>query len=339
MKNYAIEFQHFLKKKARENKKVIIFPENNNINLLKAISISNNLNIARCILLGHDKKIYELAKQNNITLDDSIIILDPDYIRNNYIATLLKLRKKECISKSLALELLQDNIFLAMMMLYSDHVDGMVAGISCATSDVIRSILSIFKHADRDLFISSVFFMLFPDKILIYGDCAINPEPNIEQLIKIAEQSLKTAKLFDIEPRLAFLSYSTHYSGTGRSVEKIRKITKFMQNRYPNILIDGPLQYDAAINQKISFIKSPLSLINGNATILIFPDLNSGNITYKAVQQSSKILSIGPILQGLLKPVNDLSRGASVKDIVYTIAMTVIQAQKKNNNKKINFLH
>ncbi|WP_075431799.1 phosphate acetyltransferase [Buchnera aphidicola] len=339
MKNYSIEFQDFLKKKASENKKVIIFPENNNINLLKAISISNNLNIARCILLGNDKKIRELATLNNIILDDSIIILDPCFIRNNYITPLLKLHIKNNISKNLALELLQDNIFLAMMMLYSDDVDGMVAGISCSTGDVIRSILSIFKHLNQDMFISSVFFMLFHDKVLIYGDCAINPEPNVEQLIKIAEQSLKTAKLFEIEPRLVFLSYSTHDSGTGRSVEKIRNVTKLMQNRYPNILIDGPLQYDAAINQKISYIKSPLSVINGKATILIFPDLNSGNITYKAVQQSSNILSIGPILQGLLKPVNDLSRGASVNDIVYTIAITVIQAQRKNNNKKIDFIH
>ncbi|AEH39710.1 phosphate acetyltransferase [Buchnera aphidicola (Cinara tujafilina)] len=328
MKNYAFNFKNFLIKKASKNVKNIVIPECNNIKILKAVSICINLKISRCILLGNHQDIYQLANKYGILLDNTLItILDPCLIRKNYIELFLKLYGKKNINDDIASKLLENNILLAIMMLYKNDADGMVAGISCSTGYLIRSILRIFKSSIPDIFISSVFFMLFPDKVLIYGDCAINLDPNTEQLVKIAEQSLKTAKLVKIEPRIAFLSYSTHDSGIGSSVEKIRKTTKLMKILYPNLIIDGPLQYDAAINTKIARIKSPTSSICGRATILIFPDLNSGNITYKAVQQSAKIISIGPILQGLLKPVNDLSRGASVDDIVYTIAVTVIQAQ------------
>lgn len=336
MKNYSNNFQFFLKKKASNNMKSIIFPESNNINILKAISICNTFKISRCILLGNSQIIYNLARIHNIYLDTSIIILDPNNIRHDYVDLLLTLQRrgKKKIKndrEEKALRLLNNNIFLAMIMLYKGDVDGMVAGISCSTGYIIRSIIDIFRGSNKDIFISSVFFMLFPDKVLIYGDCAVNPHPTEDQLLKIAIQSLETAQLMEMEPRIAFLSYSTYDSGIGKSVDKIRKITKIMQNHYPNVLIDGPIQYDAAVNKNIAYIKSPLSPLSGNANILIFPDLNSGNITYKAVQQSSKIISIGPILQGLLKPVNDLSRGASVDDIVYTVAITAIQAQSKKS--------
>lgn len=319
-------FQFFLKNKSINSNKCIVFPEGNNIKILNAVSICSDLKISTCIIFGIKKYIKKIFFQNNFFLNENIIIVDPNNIRKKYIKLFIKLQNNGSINKNISIDFLNNNIFLALIMVYIGDVDGVVAGISCSTTIVIQFILKIFKTSYPNIFISSIFFMLFPDDILVYGDCAINRDPNSKQLADIAIQASYTAKLVDIKPKIAFLSYSTNDSGIGTSVDKIKYATKLAQCLRPDLLIEGPLQYDAAVNKDIAYIKNPTSLLKGNANILIFPDLNSGNITYKAVQQSSNIMSIGPILQGLPKPINDLSRGASVDDIIYTIIITVIQS-------------
>ena len=214
------------------------------------------------------------------------------------------------------------------MMIERNEVDGLVSGAVHTTANTIRPPLQIIKTAPGSSLVSSVFFMLLPDQVLVYGDCAINPDPTAEQLAEIAIQSSDTAKAFGIEPRVAMLSYSTGTSGKGEDVEKVRTATALAKEKRPDLVIDGPLQYDAAIMADVAASKAPNSPVAGKATVFIFPDLNTGNIAYKAVQRSAKLVSIGPMLQGMKKPVNDLSRGALVDDIVYTIAITAIQAQQ-----------
>lgn len=212
------------------------------------------------------------------------------------------------------------------MMLQLGQVDGLVSGAVNTTANTIRPALQLIKTAPNSSLVSSIFFMLLPDQVLVYGDCAINPEPNAEQLADIAIQSADSAKAFDIEPRVAMISYSTGSSGHGADVEKVAKATEIAKAKRPDLIIDGPLQYDAAIMENVAKKKAPNSPVAGKATVFIFPDLNTGNTTYKAVQRSANLVSIGPMLQGMNKPVNDLSRGALVDDIVYTIALTAIQA-------------
>lgn len=327
MKNYAEEFKLFLQKKTRLYSKTIVFPEGDHFKIIQSAIICNKLKISKCILLGNKNHITDLAVKNNLILDKNIVVINPDTIRKKYVNILLQLRKNKGIDNyNQAQNLLYNNVILSIMMLYQGDVDGVVAGINCPTADVLRPAFQLIQNNYNDSFVSSVFFMLFPDKILVYGDCAINRYPDSNILAKIAIQSSNTAASFGIVPSVAMLSYSTGSSGSGSSVDRIRDAINIVNNLHPNLLIDGPMQYDTAVSQEIAKIKLPHSVVAGNATVLIFPDLNSGNITYKAVQQSSKIISIGPILQGLRKPVNDLSRGASVSDIVYTTAMTVIQS-------------
>jgi phosphate acetyltransferase len=213
------------------------------------------------------------------------------------------------------------------MMLKLNQVDGLVSGAVNTTANTIRPALQFIKTAPDSSLVSSIFFMLLPEQVLIYGDCAINPEPTAEQLADIAIQSADSATLFGIPPRVAMISYSTGSSGKGEDVEKVAKATELAKAKRPDLIIDGPLQYDAAIMENVALQKAPQSPVAGKATVFIFPDLNTGNTTYKAVQRSADLVSIGPMLQGLNKPVNDLSRGALVDDIVYTIALTAIQAK------------
>uniref|UniRef100_A0A1A9Z137 Phosphate acetyltransferase n=1 Tax=Glossina pallidipes TaxID=7398 RepID=A0A1A9Z137_GLOPL len=213
-------------------------------------------------------------------------------------------------------------------MLDEGIVDGLVAGAISTTADTLRPAFQFIKTSKKNSLISSIFFMLLPQKTIIYGDCAINVDPTAYQLAEIAIQSANSAIQFNIDPKIAMISYSTGYSGSGASVEKVRQATHIVKSKYPELVIDGPLQYDAAMVKQISQSKSPFSCISGNATVLIFPDLNTGNTTYKAVQRSAHISCIGPILQGIRKPVNDLSRGANVEDIIYVIAVTAIQSMK-----------
>ncbi|MGL6296055.1 MAG: phosphate acetyltransferase, partial [Plesiomonas sp.] len=215
------------------------------------------------------------------------------------------------------------------MMLEASAVDGLVSGAVHTTANTIRPPLQLIKTAPGASLVSSVFFMLLPDQVLVYGDCAINPDPTAEQLAEIAIQSAESAIAFGIDPRVAMISYSTGTSGAGSDVEKVREATRIAQEKRPDLMIDGPLQYDAAIMADVAKSKAPNSKVAGQATVFVFPDLNTGNTTYKAVQRSADLVSIGPMLQGMRKPVNDLSRGALVDDIVYTIALTAIQATQQ----------
>ena len=224
---------------------------------------------------------------------------------------------------------LEDNVVLGTMMLAADEVDGLVSGAVHTTANTARPALQLIKTAPGARLVSSVFFMCLPDQVVVYGDCAINSDPDAEALADIAIQSADSASLFGIEPRVAMLSYSTGDSGKGADVEKVREATRLVREQRPDILVDGPLQYDAAANRDVAKTKAPHSKVAGRATVFVFPDLNTGNTTYKAVQRSAGVISIGPMLQGLKKPVNDLSRGALVDDIVYTIAITALQATQE----------
>lgn len=330
--NYSVkyspqEFCYHLKLLSKKSNKRIILPESYEIRILKAVSICYEYKIAQCVLLGDPKKIYNIAKEKGINLNKNIEIINPVLIREKYISRLLEIRKGKGIDKFSAKRQLEDNTILGTLILESNQVDGLVSGSVNTTSNTIRPALQIIKTHPHNLLVSSIFFMLLPRKVLIYGDCAININPTAEELAEIAIQSADSARIFGIEPRIAMLSYSTGCSGFGHQVEKVKEATCIVKNKRPDLIIDGPIQYDAAVSKTVSKLKAPHSPISGSANVFIFPDLNSGNITYKAVQRSTKIVSIGPMLQGLRRPVNDLSRGASVEDIVYTIALTSIQSQ------------
>ncbi|XBC39386.1 MAG: phosphate acetyltransferase [Buchnera aphidicola (Nurudea shiraii)] len=320
-------FIYNLQNLARRNKKTILLPEGNELRIIKAASICSDQNIANCILLGNSKEIITIAKLNNINLKSDIEILNPELIRYKYVERYLELRRKHKITTLQARKDLKNNSILSTLILESNQVDGLVSGSVNTTSDTILPALQLIKTSQYASLISSVFFMLLPDHVLLYADCAINPNPNADQLAEIAIQSANTAILFGICPKIAMLSYATGWSSNSKKVEKVRKATDIVKKMCPNLIVEGPIQYDAAIDSIVSKLKCFNSVIKGTATIFIFPDLNSGNIAYKAVQRSTNIISIGPILQGIKKPVNDLSRGASVQDIVYTIAVTSIQAE------------
>jgi len=320
-------FRHKLTELARQANKLIVLPEGTDIRTIKAAAICCERNIARCQLIGNKEEILRIAEQQGIQLPTSLLITDPDNIRDNYINPLVELRKNKGLTSVVAKENLQDNVVLATMMLQMDQVDGLVSGAIHTTANTIRPALQLIKTAPGNALVSSIFFMLLPEQVLVYGDCAINPDPNAEQLADIAIQSADSAASFGIPARVAMISYSTGSSGHGADVEKVTKATKIAQEKRPDLIIDGPLQYDAAIMESVAKQKAPNSPVAGKATVFIFPDLNTGNTTYKAVQRSADLVSIGPMLQGMNKPVNDLSRGALVDDIVYTIALTAIQAK------------
>jgi len=323
-------FRHKLTELARQANKLIILPEGNDVRTIKAASICVERNIARCQLLGNKDEILRIADQQGIDLPSGLLITDPKNIRENYIRPMVELRKNKGLTEVIARESLQDNVVLATMMLQLGQVDGLVSGAVNTTANTIKPALQLIKTAEGSSLVSSIFFMLLPDQVLVYGDCAINPEPNAEQLADIAIQSADSAKQFGIEPKVAMISYSTGSSGHGADVEKVAQATKLAQSKRPDLIIDGPLQYDAAIMENVAQKKAPNSPVAGQATVFIFPDLNTGNTTYKAVQRSADLVSIGPMLQGMRKPVNDLSRGALVDDIIYTIALTAIQAKSYN---------
>ncbi|QBG34775.1 phosphate acetyltransferase [Litorilituus sediminis] len=321
-------FRHKLTELARQANKLIVLPEGTDIRTIKAAAICCERNIARCQLIGNKEEILQIAEHQGIYLPDNLLITDPDNIRENYIGPMVELRKDKGLTEVIAQESLQDNVVLATMMLQLGQVDGLVSGAVNTTANTIRPALQLIKTAPNSSLVSSIFFMLLPDQVLVYGDCAINPEPNAEQLADIAIQSADSAASFGIEPRVAMISYSTGSSGHGADVEKVAKATALAKKKRPDLIIDGPLQYDAAIMENVAKKKAPNSPVAGKATVFVFPDLNTGNTTYKAVQRSADLVSIGPMLQGMNKPVNDLSRGALVDDIVYTIALTAIQAKQ-----------
>ena len=319
-------FRYQLTELARKAGKRIVLPEGDEPRTVKAAAICAERGIAHCVLLGNPDEIQRVAAAQGVELGAGIEIVDPEVARNNYVARLVELRKNKGMTEVVAQEQLEDNVVLGTMMLERDEVDGLVSGAVHTTANTIRPPLQLIKTAPNSSLVSSVFFMLLPEQVLVYGDCAINPDPTSEQLAEIAIQSADSAAAFGIEPRVAMISYSTGNSGAGSDVEKVREATRIAQEKRPDLVIDGPLQYDAAIMEDVAKSKAPNSQVAGRATVFIFPDLNTGNTTYKAVQRSADLISIGPMLQGMRKPVNDLSRGALVDDIVYTIALTAIQA-------------
>ena len=321
-------FRQELVQKANAAKKRIVLPEGDEPRTIQAAAICQSRGIAHCVLLAKPEVVIEVAKARNIELPHDLEIIDPDLIRINYVEKMVELRKGK-INELQAREQLQDTVVLGTMMLALNQVDGLVSGAVHTTANTVRPAFQLIKTAPDYSLVSSVFFMLLPDEVYVYGDCAINPDPDAEQLAEIAIQSADSAKAFGIEPRIAMISYSTGTSGTGADVEKVAEATRIAKERRPDLLIDGPLQYDAASVESVGQSKAPGSPVAGRANVFIFPDLNTGNTTYKAVQRAANVVSVGPMLQGLNKPVNDLSRGALVDDIVFTIALTAIQAEQQ----------
>ena len=319
-------FRYDLVNRAQQAGKRIVLPEGDEPRTVQAAAICQRRGIAQCILLAKPDSVEAVARAHHITLPEGLLILDPDEVRERYVAPMVELRKDRGLTAPVALQQLEDNVVLGTMMLALDEVDGLVSGAIHTTANTIRPAFQLIKTAPGYNLVSSVFFMLLPDQVLVYGDCAVNPDPNAEELAEIAIQSARSAEAFGIPARVAMISYSTGASGTGEDVEKVRKATQLAREQQPGLLIDGPLQYDAAAIASVGQQKAPDSPVAGKATVFIFPDLNTGNTTYKAVQRSANVISVGPMLQGLRKPVNDLSRGALVDDIVFTIALTAIQA-------------
>ena len=320
-------FRYQLIQKARQDQKRIVLPEGDELRTIKAAIICEKKGIARCVLLGKREVIENVATSQGLVLPDNIEIIDPDSIRERYADPMVALRKAKGLTRGHALAQLEDPVVLGTMMLAVGEVDGLVSGAIHTTANTLRPALQLIKTAPGSSLVSSVFFMLMPDQVLVYGDCALNPAPTAEQLAEIARQSADSAEAFGIPPKVAMISYSTGTSGAGQDVDKVRMATEIAHRNFPDLLLDGPLQYDAASVMEVGRQKAPDSPVAGQATVFVFPDLNTGNTTYKAVQRSANVVSAGPMLQGLRKPVNDLSRGALVDDIVFTITLTVIQAQ------------
>ena len=274
------------------------------------------------------EEVEAVAKERGISLPDSLEIIDPATLVEQYVEPMCELRKSKGLTPEDARKQLQDTVVLGTMMMAQNDVDGLVSGAVHTTANTIRPALQLIKTAPGASLVSSVFFMLLPNQVLAFGDCAVNPNPTPEQLADIAIQSADSAKAFGIDPKVAMISYSTINSGSGPDVDAVIEATKLANEKRPDLAIEGPLQYDAATVPSIGQSKAPGSAVAGQATVLVFPDLNTGNCTYKAVQRSANVLSVGPLLQGLRKPVNDLSRGALIEDIVFTIALTAVQAKQ-----------
>ena len=319
-------FCYRVTERARAAEKRIILPEGDEPRTIRAAALCAQRNISRCVLLGNPDEIQRVAAGLEVELPKNLEIMDPALLRKNYVGPLVEMRKHKGLTPDDAAELLNDNVWLGTVMLALGEVDGLVSGAVHSTANTIRPALQIIKTKPGAKVVSSIFFMCLPEQVLVYGDCAVNPDPDAETLADIALQSADSAERFGIPPRVAMISYSTGESGSGADVDKVREATRIAKAKRSDLLLDGPLQYDAASMADVAATKAPDSPVAGRATVFIFPDLNTGNTTYKAVQRSANVISIGPMLQGLRRPVNDLSRGALVEDIVYTIAITAIQA-------------
>ena len=324
-------FQYNLLQRALKNKKHIVLPEGYDERVLKATSRLINAQVVEITLIGEEEKIKERIEKLDIALDtNQINIISPTkspYFED-YVNTFYELRKHKNINLEIARDTMADVSYFGTMMIYKGHADGMVSGAAHTTQHTLRPALQFIKTKPGVNIVSSIFFMCLEDRISVFGDCAINPNPNAEQLAEIAISSAKTAKSFGITPKVAMLSYSSGSSGKGVDVEKVRQATQFVKTQSSNLKIEGPIQYDAAVDMRIGKSKMPDSEVAGSASVLIFPDLNTGNNTYKAVQRETGALAIGPVLQGLKKPVNDLSRGCTADDIYSTVIITAIQAQE-----------
>ncbi|WP_406667222.1 phosphate acetyltransferase [Gallaecimonas sp. GXIMD1310] len=315
-------FKYRLLQMARQQQQRIVLPEGTEPRTLRAAVWCAEQGIAQCILLGKPQQVRQVASSQGIRLGDGVSIIDPDAVRERYVRPMMALRTAQHLEEVMAREQLQDNVVLATMMLAQNEADGLVSGAENTTVNTIRPALQLLKTAPGSELVSSVFFMLLPDQVLIYGDCAINPNPDAKQLAQIAVESADTARLFGIEPQLAMIGYA----GAGDN-SKVQAATERAQAMRPALSIEGPLQYDAAVIESVARARAPGSPVSGQASVFVFPDLNTGYSTYLAVQRSADLLSLGPMLQGMRKPVNDLARSATAEDIVYTIALTAIQAQ------------
>ncbi len=321
-------FEYELLQRARSDRKRIVLPEGEDERILRAAEVLDRRNVVDLILLGDVEQVRAKADAVGVDLGD-IPIVEPaesDWLED-FAAAYEQLRAHKGVTRDFAMETMLDVSYFGTMMVHTGLADGMVSGAAHTTQHTIRPSFEIIRTAPGVSIVSSVFLMCLPDRVLVYGDCAVNPEPDADGLADIAISSAATAARFGIEPRVAMLSYSTGASGQGRAVEMVREATELVRARRPDLEVDGPIQYDAAVDASVGEAKLPGSSVAGRATVFIFPDLNTGNNTYKAVQRSSGATAIGPVLQGLNKPVNDLSRGCLVDDIVNTVTITAVQAQ------------
>jgi phosphate acetyltransferase len=320
-------FRYQLVERARAADALVVLPEGTEPRTLRAAVACAERGIARCMLLGAPDEVAAQARHLGLQLPGGVTVQDPQAVAERYVAPLAELRRHKGWTQEMAREHLADPITVGTMMLRRGEVDGLVSGAAHTTAATVRPALQILGTRPGSRLVSSIFFMCLPDEVVIYGDCAINPQPSAEDLADIAIQSAASARAFGIEPRVAMISFSTGTSAGGTDVDKVTEATRIAREREPGLAIDGPLQYDAAAIASVGQAKRPGSPVAGQATVFIFPDLDTGNTTYKAVQRSAQVVSIGPMLQGLAKPVNDLSRGALVDDVIYTIALTAIQSR------------
>ncbi|MEV3855286.1 phosphate acetyltransferase [Streptomyces sp. NPDC050095] len=321
-------FEHKLLEQARADKRRVVLPEGTEERVLRAADVLLRRGVCELTLLGPVEQIRKKAADLGVDLVNCQLI-DPavSELRDRFATKYAELRAHKGVTVELAYDVVADVNYFGTLMVQEGLADGMVSGSVHSTAATIRPAFEIIKTKPEAAIVSSVFFMCLADKVLVYGDCAVNPDPNAQQLADIATQSAGTASQFGVEPRIAMLSYSTGTSGSGADVDKVREATEIVKGARPDLKIEGPIQYDAAVEPSVAATKLPGSEVAGQASVLIFPDLNTGNNTYKAVQRSAGAIAVGPVLQGLRKPVNDLSRGALVQDIVNTVAITAIQAQ------------
>jgi phosphate acetyltransferase len=321
-------FTHQLTERARADRRRIVLPEGDDDRILQAAGRLLVRSVAELTILGEENQVRARAAELGVDLAGATVI-DPrtSELGEQFAEQYAELRKHKGVTLEQAREIIRDVSYFGTMLVHNDIVDGMVSGAAHTTAHTVRPAFEIIKTKPGVSTVSSIFLMCLADRVLAYGDCAIVPDPTAEQLADIAISSAHTAAQFGIDPRVAMLSYSTGDSGSGAGVDKVREATELVRRRSPELLVEGPIQYDAAVDPTVAAAKMPGSEVAGRATVLIFPDLNTGNNTYKAVQRSADAIAIGPVLQGLNKPVNDLSRGALVDDIVNTVAITAVQAQ------------
>ena len=323
-----IMFQAELVEHARAVRKTIVLPESDDDRILRAADAIMRRGIADIVLLGDETTVRARAAELGLNISAARVVSTSDpALSEKYAAEFARLRAKKGVTLEQARERIQDVSYFGTMMVHMGDADGMVSGAAHTTAHTIVPSFQIIKTRPGTSIVSSVFLMLLEDRVLVYGDCAVNPDPTAEQLADIAISSAATARQFGVEPRVAMLSFSTGTSGKGADVDKVRRATELVRAKAPELAVEGPIQYDAAIDPTVAAKKAPDSRVAGRANVFIFPDLSSGNIGYKAVQRSSGAVAVGPVLQGLNKPVNDLSRGALVEDIINTVAITAVQAQ------------
>ncbi|MBS7253356.1 phosphate acetyltransferase [Flavobacterium branchiicola] len=323
-------FQYNMVKRAKQHRKHIILPEGNDDRIIMAASRLLDMDVVDISIIGDKKQIESKVTELGLTFDfEKVNIINPKEspLYEDYANTYYELRKAKNVSITMARDLMEDVSYFGTMMVYKGHADGMVSGAAHTTQHTILPALQFIKTKPNSSVVSSVFFMCLEDRVSVFGDCAINPNPTAEQLAEIAISSAESSAAFGIEPKIAMLSYSSGASGKGDEVDKVRTATEIVKQKRPDLKIEGPIQYDAAVDREVGKSKMPDSEVAGQASVLIFPDLNTGNNTYKAVQRETGALAIGPMLQGLNKPVNDLSRGCTVDDIINTVVITAIQAQ------------